>query len=168
MATTSTQAQTKTMQSSSGAAALTLAGTDPRASGSTYFRPWKAPGGGGSGGGSGPPGGTPGRGSGPPGGGGPGGGPGGTLGHPGGGTGQGKLGGNPPQIFDGDRAKADSFMNAWNLYRLANHDAEQMSMPMKRAALFLGFIQGPQVDKWVIQENPKHSGSNEHRKSANR
>ena len=43
-------------------------------------------------------------------------------------------------------------MNAWNLYRLANHDAEQMSMPMKRAALFLGFIQGPQVDKWVIRK----------------
>jgi hypothetical protein len=40
-------------------------------------------------------------------------------------------------------------MNQFNLYRLANLEAPQMRVPMKRAALFLGFIKGPNVDDWV-------------------
>ena len=100
------------------------------------------PGGGGSGppggGGSGPPGGG---GSGPPGGGGSGP-PGGGGGNPGGG---GKLGGNAPSEFNGDRSLADAFINEFNLYQLANVDAKQMANPMKRAALFLGFVKGPNV-----------------------
>ena len=40
-------------------------------------------------------------------------------------------------------------MNQFNLYRLANMEADQMRMPMKRAALLLGFIKGPNVDAWV-------------------
>jgi hypothetical protein len=40
-------------------------------------------------------------------------------------------------------------MNKFNLYQLANMDAEQMEQPMKRAALLLGFIKGPNVDDWV-------------------
>jgi hypothetical protein len=43
----------------------------------------------------------------------------------------------------------DAFMNQFNLYRIANLDAEQMVNPMKRAALFLGFIKGPSVKDWV-------------------
>jgi hypothetical protein len=61
----------------------------------------------------------------------------------------GKLGGNPPNEFNGDRSLADEFMNAFNLYRLTNVDTEQMLNPMKRATLLLGFIKGPNVKDWV-------------------
>ena len=37
------------------------------------------------------------------------------------------------------------------LYRLANMEAVQMRVPMKRAALLLSFIKGPNVDDWVQQ-----------------
>jgi hypothetical protein len=40
-------------------------------------------------------------------------------------------------------------MNKFNLYQLANMDVEQMTQPLKRAALLLGFIKGPNVDDWV-------------------
>ena len=100
----------------------------------------------GGGGGSGGPlgGGLPGRGF--PGGGAPGGVP--VPGAPGGG-GDAKLGGNPPPEFNGDRSQASTFMNQFNLYRLANMEAAQMRVPMKCAALLLGFIKGPNVDAWV-------------------
>jgi hypothetical protein len=40
-------------------------------------------------------------------------------------------------------------MNQFTLYRITNIDAEQMINPMKCAALFLGFIKGPNVKDWV-------------------
>jgi hypothetical protein len=107
------------------------------------------PGAGASGGppGSGPPAGSgPPHATGPPGGGGAGGGGGAASG---GGRGNGKLGGNPPKEFNGERSKANAFMNQFNLYRLSNYDAEQMVVPMKRATLLLGFIKGSLVDDWV-------------------
>ncbi|KAH9159813.1 hypothetical protein EDB89DRAFT_2082996 [Lactarius sanguifluus] len=105
--------------------------------------------------GGGPPGGPPGAGGsggggfpsgGPPGGGGPGIGGGAA---PGAGGANGKLGGNPPTDFNGTRALADQFMQEFNLYCLTNIDAEQMVSPMKRVALLLGFIKGPNVKDWV-------------------
>ena len=68
------------------------------------------------------------------------------------GGGNGKLGGNPPSEFNGDRAQADMFLNEFNLYRITNVNVEQMTNPMKHAALFLGF-----VDKYMSAL----SGSNE-------
>ena len=88
-----------------------------------------------------PGGGAPGGGGGPPGGGGP----------AGGGGGGDKLGGNPPPEFDGDRSYANHFMNKFNLYRLTNMEAVQMRVPMKCTALLLSFIKGPNVDDWVQQ-----------------
>ena len=82
-------------------------------------------GGGPSGSGSGgPPGGG---GGGPPGGGGafPAAAPGLAVG------GGGKLGGNPPRVFDGTRSKADTFMNEFNLYCLTNIGVDQVDVPMK-------------------------------------
>ena len=61
--------------------------------------------------------------------------------------GGGKLGGNPPRVFDGTRSKADTFMNEFNLYHLTNIGADQVDNPMKRAALLLGFIQGVTATK---------------------
>ena len=40
-------------------------------------------------------------------------------------------------------------MNEFSLYRMTNIDAEQMVNPMKRTALMLGFIKGPNVKDWV-------------------
>jgi hypothetical protein len=141
---------------STAAAALTLAGMVAPGPNYQFLRPVKntgktsgTSGAGASGGppGSGPPGGSgPPHAPGPPGGGGAGGG-GGAAG--GGGGGNGKLGGNPPEEFNGERSKANAFMNQFNLYRLSNYDAEQMVVPMKRATLLLGFIKGPLVDDWV-------------------
>ena len=105
-------------------------------------------GGGPSGSGSGGP-----SGGGPPGGGGggpPGGGgafPAVAPGAPAGGGG--KLGGNPPRVFDGTCSKANTFMNEFNLYHLTNIGADQVDIPMKRAVLLLGFIQGENVKDWV-------------------
>src|SRR6266404_6433408 len=70
-------------------------------------------------------------------------------GGPPGGGGNGKLGGNPPSEFDGDQSKANTFRNQFDLYRITNIDAEQMTNPMKRTALFLGFLKGPKVKDWV-------------------
>jgi len=107
------------------------------------------PGGGPPGGGFGglPPVGPPG-GGGPPGGPPPAGPPGGGAAAPGGG-GNGKLGGNPPSEFDGDCSKANTFRNQFDLYCITNINAEQMTNPMKRTALFLGFLKGPNVKDWV-------------------
>jgi hypothetical protein len=143
--TTQTTTGTSTM-----AAALTLAGTQaptmtpifrgfgskPSASkGSGGNPPSRPPDGGGPPGPFGPPGG---------------GAPHGGLGHArAGGGGGAKLGGNPPPEFNGDHSYANTFMNKFNLYRLANMEAEQKDQPMKRAALLLGIIKGPNVDDWV-------------------
>ncbi|KAH9059455.1 hypothetical protein EDB83DRAFT_2520577 [Lactarius deliciosus] len=145
-------------QTSTSIAALTLARTNTskvasflgqgNITGSGQTPSGRTPGGG-------PPGGPPGTGGsggggfpsgGPPGGGGPGIGGGAT---PGAGGANSKLGGNPPTDFDGTRALADQFMQEFNLYRLTNIDTEQMVSPMKRAALLLGFIKGPNVKDWV-------------------
>ncbi|KAH8978357.1 hypothetical protein EDB83DRAFT_2327335 [Lactarius deliciosus] len=145
-------------QTSTSIAALTLAGTNTgkvasflgrgNITGSRHTPSRRTPGGG-------PPGGPPGAG-GSGGGGFPSGGPpgGGGLGieggaTPGAGGANGKLGGNPPTDFDGTRALADQFMQEFNLYRLTNINVEQMVSPMKRAALLLGFIKGPNVKDWV-------------------
>ena len=144
---------------STGAAALTLAGQSAPASaplvksfiskpgcrGSTGAGHKASLGGPGGGFPGFPGGGFPGGGGGPPGGGPLGG------GGPAGGGGGDKLGGNPPPEFDGDRSYANHFMNKFNLYRLANMEAVQMRVPMKRAALLLSFIKGPNVDDWVQQ-----------------
>ena len=154
-----TEEMTTQTETTRVAAALDLAGhsgqsmvhnffTKPSRSGGPPNVPGGPPGGG-------PPGGGfPGSGSsGPPGGGGPpAGGPGAILGHTGGGTGGGKLGGNPPEVFNGDRSKADEFMNDFNLYRMTNLDADQMTIPLKRATLFLTYIKGPNVIDWVKEK----------------
>ena len=159
MATTTQQASTSTV-----AAALTLAGTQAPTSQPIFRGFGSKPGSSGTAGGNPPGGGHSGRpgppgggfpgggfpGGGPPGGGPPGGVPPGGGGAPGaGGGGSARLGGNPPPEFNGDRSYANTFMNQFNIYRLANMEADQMRVPMKRAALLLGFIKGPNVDDWV-------------------
>ena len=112
--------------------ALTLAGTATTSQFTGFSRKGKErlippyiPGGGAGGPSGSGPGGPPG--GGPPGGGGP-------FSMPGHGTaigGGGKLGGNPPRIFDGTRSEADTFMNEFSLYHLTNIGADQINNPMK-------------------------------------
>src|SRR6202453_4618719 len=106
------------------------------------------PGGGPPGGGGGPPGG----GGGPPGGGGGGGSPGVNLaplpriGAP---RGSDKLIGNPPTVYNGDKSKSEEFSTQWQLYKGVNMTNNQMRIPFQRAMLFLTYLQGPLVNKWV-------------------
>ena len=119
----------------------------------------KKPGGGSGppgGGGSGPPGGG---GSGPPGGGPPGGGP------PGGGPPAGgqppaaqqpippaldvKAMGSLPQIFYGDRAKADNFIEEVKGYFRLNADIPRYNSPYKKVAFTLTLVKGEETAQWV-------------------
>ncbi len=111
-------------------------------------------GGGGGGGGSGGGGGgipTP-----PPGGGGGGGGRGGGGG--GGAAGgppphtNGRLEGNPPFEFTGDRERSKAFMLAFQIYRGMNPNADVMTNPYQRTMTFLSYIWGPLIDDWVQEQ----------------
>ena len=109
-------------------------------------------------GGSGPPGGS---GGGPPGGSG-GGPPGGSGGGPPGGAGaqQGqalrpsdKFIGREPQIFEGDRSKAEEFITQWNLFVGVNYPNPAIQNPYQRSMMFLTYIQGTHVSEWVASQH---------------
>ena len=96
------------------------------------------------GGGGGPPGGSGGGRGGPPGGGG--------GGAPGGGNanqpaqGDGKPMGTLPTIFEGDRLKAESFLREFSTYLLVNYDVPALASFIKRIAIALMCIKGPEVN----------------------
>ena len=106
---------------------------------------------------------TPG-GAGPSGGGGPPGGGGG--GAPGGGGGGAPGGGNPnqatqgdrkpmgalPTIFEGDHLKAESFLREFSTYLLINYDVPALASFIKRIAITLTCIKGPEVNQWMQQQ----------------
>ena len=128
-------------------------------SGSSHKGKNPAPGEGGGGpGGGGDPGRNP-DGGGNPGGGGDPGNPGGG-GNPGGNPGEGdqasdRLLSREPEIFDGDHSKVEGFITKWKIYYGLNRRAHTMRNPFERTFLFLGYIRGPHIDKWVdnqIQE----------------
>ena len=109
------------------------------------------PGGAGPSGGGGPPGGG--------GGGAPGGGGGGAPGGGGGAPSRG-VGGNPaqaaigdkkpmgvlPTIFEGDHSKAESFLREFSTYLLINYDVPALASFIKRIAIALTCIKGPEVN----------------------
>jgi hypothetical protein len=55
----------------------------------------------------------------------------------------------PPQVFEGDRTKAEAFMRELRLYMLANRGVPGFESPMRRVAIALTFIKGLKVDGWV-------------------
>ena len=107
---------------------------------------------------------TPG-GAGPSGGGGP---PGGGGGAPGGGGGMPSEGGggNPaqatvgngkpmgvlPTIFEGDHSKGESFLWEFSTYLLVNYDIPALASFIKRIAIALTCIKGPEVNRWTQQQ----------------
>jgi hypothetical protein len=115
---------------------------------------------------------NPGGGGGNPGGGGsnPGGGggnPGGGGGNPGGNPGapnppaappmppanqDARLMGSAPTEFDGDRAKADQFINELRHYFRVNATVPGLQSWICRVAIALTFIKGPTVDKWALNQ----------------
>ena len=99
------------------------------------------------------PGGAGPSGGGPPGGGG--GAPGGGGGTPGGGgggnptqpaIGNGKPMGTLPTIFEGDHSKAESFLREFSTYLLVNYDIPALASFIKRIAITLTCIKGPEVN----------------------
>ncbi len=66
---------------------------------------------------------------------------------------QGKLVGEPPTIYDGDRKKTTLFINEWELYWAVNNDNALMINPYRRAMFFLTYIKGARVNKWVMAVN---------------
>jgi hypothetical protein len=115
---------------------------------------------------------NPGGGGGNPGGGGsnPGGGggnPGGGGGNPGGNPGapnppaappmppanqDARLMGSAPTEFDGDRAKADQFINELRHYFRINATVPGLQSWIRRVAIALTFIKGPTVDEWALNQ----------------
>jgi hypothetical protein len=106
------------------------------------FPGWGPPGGGGPPGGRGPPGG------GPPGGGGA---PNPPAPIPMQGTD--KLVGNPPHIFTGDRTKSKEFITQWEMYEGVNISNNLMHNAYQQSLLFMTYIQGPLVNKWIKSMN---------------
>jgi hypothetical protein len=60
-----------------------------------------------------------------------------------------KLVGNTPLIFTGDQTRAEEFITQWQLYKGVNITNDLMRNAYQRAMLFLTYIQGPIVNKWV-------------------
>jgi hypothetical protein len=60
-----------------------------------------------------------------------------------------KLVGNTPLIFTGDRTRAEEFITQWQLYEGVNITNDLMRNTYQQAMLFLTYIQGPIVNKWV-------------------
>ena len=60
-----------------------------------------------------------------------------------------KVMGSLPQIFDGDRMKADNFIEEVKRYLWVNRDITEYDSPIKKAAFTLTLIKGPRVAGWV-------------------
>ena len=93
-----------------------------------------------------------------PGGAGPSGGGGGVPGRGGGGNptqaaiGDGKPMGVLPTIFEGDCSKAESFLWEFSTYLLVNYDIPALTLFIKRVAITLTCIKGPEVNQWTQQQ----------------
>jgi hypothetical protein len=57
--------------------------------------------------------------------------------------------GNPPQLFDGNRAKSELFLRQFDMYKFMNDGITTMSNPYRRVIFALSFIRGPNIDDWV-------------------
>ena len=59
------------------------------------------------------------------------------------------LKGIAPTIFNGDRSKAETFINKFRQYHLLNQNNESISIPFYRVLTTLSYIKGPLVEDWV-------------------
>src|SRR5260370_32326364 len=57
--------------------------------------------------------------------------------------------GELPDVFNGDRTKAESFIDQLNHYFLLNLDVLGFNSPIKKVALAITLIKGPEVTGWT-------------------
>jgi hypothetical protein len=57
--------------------------------------------------------------------------------------------GNPPQLFDRNRAKSELFLHQFDMYKSMNNGITTMSNPYRRVIFALSFIRGLNIDDWV-------------------
>jgi len=57
--------------------------------------------------------------------------------------------GTLPRIFEGERDKANTFINKLLGYLLLNANVAGFESPIRQVALALTLIKGPRVDQWV-------------------
>jgi len=78
-----------------------------------------------------------------------------------------KAMGKDPPLFQGDRKKADTFMNEVKKYLTLNDDMAGFRSPKKKVILILTFMQGPEVEEWTrgmlqwIQQIDDHSNTDD-------
>jgi hypothetical protein len=61
----------------------------------------------------------------------------------------GRLVGAPPELFHGDPADADRFLDGLKQYYRLNWSNVLIRSPLRRTTLALTFIQGPAVSAWT-------------------
>ena len=57
-----------------------------------------------------------------------------------------------PMIFGGDCSKAESFLREFSTYLLINYDVPALASFLKRIAITLTCIKGPEVNRWMQQQ----------------
>ena len=57
--------------------------------------------------------------------------------------------GKDPPLFQGERKKADTFMNEVEKYLTLNYNIAGFNSPKKKVVLILMFMQGPEVEEWT-------------------
>ena len=57
--------------------------------------------------------------------------------------------GKDPPLFQGERKKADTFMNEVEKYLTLNYDVAGFNSLKKKVILVLTFMQGPEVEEWT-------------------
>ena len=60
-----------------------------------------------------------------------------------------KAMGKDPPLFQGERSKANTFMNEVEKYLTLNYDITGFNSPKKKVILVLTFMQGPKVEEWT-------------------
>src|SRR5580692_6387112 len=64
-----------------------------------------------------------------------------------------RMEGTPPTKYDSDRAKTRLFLSNFSRFMMMNRRTHLAKDPFKKSAYFLGLLEGPKVDAWVIRKN---------------
>ena len=67
----------------------------------------------------------------------------------------GQLKGRVLDTFDGDWTKTQKFINNFNLFWMTNEDSLAMKVAYRQCTFFLGLLQGPKIDDWVLDQAVK-------------
>jgi len=59
------------------------------------------------------------------------------------------LFGAPPEVFDGNRAKAKEYMRSFKHWWVLNEEKTVFDIPYKRVALCISYMKGPKVEDWA-------------------